>query len=211
MPCPSRRRFLGYLLAVCLPVPAFAAEEPVKLPFEYDAARDPAKDLEVALRIARAAGRRVLIIVGGEWCSWCHVMDRFFVANQDLKRYRDANYVWLKVNWSTENHNDAFLKRYPAIKGYPHLFVLDSGDVCCSRRTRRSSRRGRTRSRGVMRVPRQVGAALGVRSRCRASAQATCSRTSGDGSSARATSAARMAGSGGALPSATAILRDQRS
>jgi len=127
MPRPSRRRFLGYLLAVCLPVPAFAAEEPIKLPFEYDAARDPAKDLEVALRIARAAGRNVLIIVGGEWCSWCHIMDRFFTANQDLKRYRDANYVWLKVNWSTENHNDAFLKRYPAIKGYPHLFVLDSG------------------------------------------------------------------------------------
>lgn len=121
-----RRRLLGFALVAWLPVAAHGADQPVKLPFEYDPARDPAQDLEVALRIARAAGRRVLIIVGGEWCSWCHVMDRFFTANPDLKKYRDANYVWLKVNWSAENHNDAFLRRYPAIKGYPHLFVLDS-------------------------------------------------------------------------------------
>jgi hypothetical protein len=58
--------------------------------------------------------------------------DRFFAANPDLKRYRDANYVWLKVNWSAENHNEGFL-RYPAINGYPHIFVLDSGGACCIR------------------------------------------------------------------------------
>ena len=75
-----RRRFLGSLLAVCLPVPrpVLAADEPVSLPFEFDPARDPAQDLDVALRIARAAGRHVIIDVGGEWCSWCHIMDRFF-------------------------------------------------------------------------------------------------------------------------------------
>ena len=122
-----RRRFLGFALVACLPVAAHGTEQPVKLPFDYDPARNPAQDLEVALRIARAAGRRVIMIVGGEWCSWCHIMDRFFAANPDLKKYRDANYVWLKVNWSADNHNEAFLRRYPAIKGYPHLFVLDSG------------------------------------------------------------------------------------
>jgi len=129
-PIRLRRRFLGLTLGValgaCLPLASRGADQPVGLPFEYDPARDPAKDLEVALRIARAAGRRVLITVGGEWCSWCHIMDRFFAANPDLKRYRDANYVSLKVNWSAENHNDAFLRRYPAIKGYPHLFVVDA-------------------------------------------------------------------------------------
>jgi hypothetical protein len=129
MPClrTSRRRFLAVLSIACLPVSTFAAEEPVKLPFEFDAARDPASDLDVALRIARAASRRVLMVVGGEWSSSSRALDRFFTANPDLKRYRDANYVWLKVNWSAENHNEAFLRRYPAIKGYPHLFVLDSG------------------------------------------------------------------------------------
>jgi len=127
MPClrTSRRRFLAVLSLACLAVPAWAAKEPVKLPFEFDAARDPSSDLEVALRIARAANRRVLIVVGGEWSSASRALDRFFAANPDLKRYRDANYVWLKVNWSAENHNEAFLRRYPAINGYPHIFVLD--------------------------------------------------------------------------------------
>ena len=123
----SRRTFLGFAFVACLPLRARAADQPVKLPFDYDPARDPAQDLDVALRIARAAGRRVLMVVGGEWSSWCRALDHFFTANPDLKRYRDANYVWLKVNWSAENHNDAFLRRYPAIKAYPHLFVLDSG------------------------------------------------------------------------------------
>jgi len=123
----SRRSFLAVLSIACLPVPAFAADEPVKLPREFDAARDPATDLEVALRIARAANRRVLMVVGGEWSTPSRALDRFFAANPDLKRYRDANFVWLKVNWSAENHNEAFLRRYPAINGYPHIFVLDPG------------------------------------------------------------------------------------
>ena len=122
-----RRHFVGFALVACLPLPAHAADQPVKLPFDYDAARDPASDLDVALRIARAASRRVLMVVGGEWSSSSRALDRFFAANPDLKRYRDANYVWLKVNWSAENHNEAFLRRYPAINGYPHIFVLDSG------------------------------------------------------------------------------------
>ena len=45
----------------------------------------------------------------------------------------------------------------------------------------------------------------------RASAQATCSRTSGEGWSARLASAARISADSGALPSATAMLRNQRS
>ncbi len=125
-PSESRRRLL-VLAALSLPLRALAADVPLSLPTDFDPARDPARDLESALKIAHAAGRRVLVEVGGEWCSWCHILDRFFEANPDLRRYRDANYVWLRVNWSPENTNQAFLRRYPAIEGYPHFFVLDAG------------------------------------------------------------------------------------
>jgi len=124
-PNASRRRLLAICAAWALTGPAVAAEPSSPLPTDFDPARDPARDLEVAQRIAHAAGRRVLVEVGGEWCSWCHILDRFFEANPDLRRYRDANYVWLKVNWSPENTNQAFLRRYPPIPGYPHFFVLD--------------------------------------------------------------------------------------
>ena len=68
----------------------------------------------------------MLVDVGGEWCAWCHIMDSFFAANEQARALRDANYVWLKVNWSKENKNEALLSKWPRIDGYPHLFVLDA-------------------------------------------------------------------------------------
>jgi thioredoxin-related protein len=63
--------------------------------------------------------------VGGEWCSWCHTLDRFFQANSDLVQLRDQNFVTVKVNYSEENENKQVLSRYPPISGYPHIFFLD--------------------------------------------------------------------------------------
>ena len=96
------------------------------LPVKFDPARDAASDIASALAQAKRDGKRVLVDVGGEWCSWCHIMDRFIVANADIRSLRDANYVWVKVNYSKENRNDALLSRWPKIAGYPHLFVLDA-------------------------------------------------------------------------------------
>ena len=96
------------------------------LPLKFDPKRDAAKDIETAVRLAKAQGKRVLVDVGGEWCSWCHIMDRFFAATHDVRVLRDAHYVWVKVNWSKDNQNEAVLSRWPKIGGYPHLFVLDA-------------------------------------------------------------------------------------
>ena len=105
---------------------AEALTESSPLPTRFDPMRDPAHDLETALRMARATRRRVLAEVGGEWCTWCHIMDRFFAANPDLAKIRDANFIVLRINFSKENQNQAFLARWPKVAGYPHLFVLDA-------------------------------------------------------------------------------------
>ena len=116
---------------------AFAAGvAALDLPTKFDPARDPAKDVAAAAADARAQGKRVLVDVGGEWCVWCHIMDDFIAANPDVRAAVDANYVLVKVNWSRENKNGAFLATLPAIKGYPHLFVLDgSGKLVHSQET----------------------------------------------------------------------------
>jgi len=95
------------------------------LPAKFDPARDAAADVATAAKQAKAQGKRVLVDVGGEWCAWCHILDRFVDANADVRSLRDAGYVWVKVNWSRENKNEALLSRWPKIQGYPHLFVLD--------------------------------------------------------------------------------------
>jgi len=105
---------------------AFAAgAAALDLPKKFDPARDPARDVAAAAAAAKAQGKRVLVDVGGEWCVWCHIMDDFIAANPDVRAVVDANYVVVKVNWSRENKNEAFLSVYPKINGYPHLFVLD--------------------------------------------------------------------------------------
>lgn len=112
------------LLAAVLSI-TLASANAQTLPEKFEPARDAAKDIAAAAAAAKAQGKRVLVDVGGEWCSWCHILDRFFEANADVRALRDANYVWVKVNWSKENKNEALLSRWPAIQGYPHFFVLD--------------------------------------------------------------------------------------
>jgi len=122
----SRRRFLAALCLLAAGERAQAATESSPLPTRFDPARDPARDLDTALRMARATRRRVLAEVGGEWCTWCHIMDHFFAANPDIAKIRDANFIVLRINFSKENQNQSFLARWPKVAGYPHFFVLDA-------------------------------------------------------------------------------------
>lgn len=122
----TRRRFIAMACALVATFDAAAVTETQPLPTRFDPARDAAHDLETALRIARSTRRRVLAEVGGEWCTWCHIMDRFFASNPDLKKIRDAHFVLLRVNFSKENQNQAFLARWPKVAGYPHLYVVDA-------------------------------------------------------------------------------------
>ena len=92
----------------------------------FDPKRDPASDLEMAKVEAQRGDKRILLDVGGEWCSWCHILDKLVEEDAEIRSFRDANFVWMKVNYSEENENKAFLSAYPEIKGYPHLFVLDA-------------------------------------------------------------------------------------
>jgi thioredoxin-related protein len=102
--------------------PALAAD---RLPEKFDPNRDAVADVAAAVALANAQGKRVLVDVGGEWCPWCHVLDRFLAGNDDVRRLRDESYVWVKVNWSPQKRNDHLLSQWPRIKAYPHLFVLD--------------------------------------------------------------------------------------
>ncbi len=106
------------------------------LPAKFDPTRDAAKDVAMAVSLAKAQGKHVIVDVGGEWCSWCHLLDGFIAADTDVKAVLDKSYVWVKVNYSPENQNKVVLGQWPAAKGYPHLFVLDKqGALVASQNT----------------------------------------------------------------------------
>ena len=106
--------------------PITASAPHVALADGYDPRRDPDKDLAAAIEEAKQSNKNIFVVVGGEWCNWCHTMDRFFHEHSDLPALRDKNYVLMKVSMNQENPNRAFLSRFPRIHGYPHIFILDA-------------------------------------------------------------------------------------
>lgn len=93
---------------------------------KFDPKRDSAKDLAEAIKIATKDRKRILLDVGGEWCSWCHKLDKLFKTDAEVAATLKQKFVLVKVNFSPENENKQFLAKYPKIQGYPHLFVLES-------------------------------------------------------------------------------------
>ncbi len=110
----------------------------------YDPSRDAFADGRAAIKLAAKTQRRVLIEVGGEWCSWCHVLDKFLDDNPDIKQQLHETFVLLKVNVSEENDNKKFLSAFPKPLGYPHMYVAEqNGKVLWSKDTADFIRNGK--------------------------------------------------------------------
>jgi len=102
----------------------------------YDDKRDPFKDAVAAIELANETGRNVLIEIGGNWCTWCHKMDDFLLANPAVYQALHSKYVLLKVNVSDSNENEAFMKSLPPVLGYPHMYVsTNTGKMILSKDT----------------------------------------------------------------------------
>lgn len=115
-------RKLLLALVLCLAVFQAGAQG---LESKFDARRDAAADVARAVAQAGAEGKNVIVDVGGEWCAWCHILHGFIARQPDVRAAIDADFVWVKVNWSPANKNERLLSAWPKVTGYPHLFVLD--------------------------------------------------------------------------------------
>jgi thioredoxin-related protein len=122
------------LLIFILPITAQSGDDAnhhahVSLPDyskNYDPERDPFKDGNNALQNAKKTQRRVLIEVGGDWCTWCHILEKFITNTPAVYEQLHNNFVVLKVNYSDANENETFLNGLPNITAYPHLFITEN-------------------------------------------------------------------------------------
>lgn len=90
----------------------------------FDATRDPDADLLLARRAAAAAGHNVLVIVGGDWCVWCFLLDRHFSQHEAAAKAWYGAFEVLRVYYGDDNTNQAFLSRYPDFHLFPHFYVI---------------------------------------------------------------------------------------
>lgn len=93
----------------------------------YDDQRDPFKDANAALMLAKKTNRNVLIEIGGNWCTWCHKMDAFLLQNPEIYQTLHNQYVLLKISVSDTNENADFMASLPPVLGYPHMYVSTAG------------------------------------------------------------------------------------
>jgi thiol:disulfide interchange protein len=117
----AMRRWVAVVVMwMTVSVAAWAADKP------FDPSRDPAKDLQAAIQQAEAQHKNILMDVGGNWCSWCLLLERTLTEDTDLHSLLEQNYVVLHVNWSMGQQNQGFLGKYPPAKGYPAWYVLSA-------------------------------------------------------------------------------------
>ena len=131
--------FVFFLLLLSAAFNVQASQLPEELPVYsrvYDASRNPNADGRDALKLAKETNRKVLIEVGGDWCSWCFVLDRFIREHPKVASRLHQTFVVLKVNISDENDNVEFMAAFPPARGYPHMYVTDSdGNILSSQDT----------------------------------------------------------------------------
>lgn len=92
----------------------------------FSAGRDPAADLKLALAAAREHERRVLVMVGGDWCVWCFLLDRHFREDPEAARLFYEGFEVLRVYYGDDNPNKAFLDGFPDFEMFPHFFVVET-------------------------------------------------------------------------------------
>jgi len=109
---------------------ALAANAQIQVPAAkiYNPEADAKADLDKAVGQALKESKNVLIQVGGNWCPWCLRLHKFIDADADIKKVIQDNYVFLLVNYSKENKNEAVLESlgFPQRFGFPVFVVLNS-------------------------------------------------------------------------------------
>ena len=124
---PGGARLATLLLCGLLAISARAAESPWSSPWArvYDPAADAVAELNAALNDAKRTERLVLVVVGGDWCAWCHTLDRYFSRNQDLRQGVEETFVVAKLYFEAGHPNGEILDRFPRLERYPHFLIFD--------------------------------------------------------------------------------------
>ncbi len=107
----------------------------------YDPEADPFAQYEQAIAEANATNKLVLIVAGGDWCRWCHVLNRFVEKNEEVEQRLNDTFVVMKVYVGPGNFNELFFSQLPTAYGAPHFWIVSPGrEVLASQSTAKLER-----------------------------------------------------------------------
>jgi thioredoxin-related protein len=77
---------------------------------------------------ATLENKHVLLMIGGNWCKWCRMFNKFVTTDMQLDSAMNKNFIVEHINYSKENKNEEVLKqlKFPQRFGYPVFVILNS-------------------------------------------------------------------------------------
>ncbi len=105
---------------------ATLAELRTPLPYPYDEKADADAAVAAARTRAKAAGKLLLVDLGGNWCPDCRILAGVMDL-PEMKAFMDAHYVEVTVDVGRMNKNLQIPGRYGITKleGVPSVLVID--------------------------------------------------------------------------------------
>ena len=93
----------------------------------YDENADAAADIKNAVELAKQENKQVMVFIGGNWCPWCLILNKFINEDAEVKSMLYDNYKVVKLDHSKGNKNLPILERFdfPQRFGFPVIVILD--------------------------------------------------------------------------------------
>lgn len=106
----------------------------------YDDAADAEREIDQALARARARDKRVLVVFGANWCSWCRRLEHVLQSHPAVSRALTDGFEVVHVSTGARRSgkNAAINARYgdPIQHGLPVFVVLDgTGEIVMTQET----------------------------------------------------------------------------
>jgi len=97
------------------------------LPTPYDSRRNADADLAATIAKAKASGKRVLIDLGGNWCTDCRILAGVMEL-PELKPFIEEHYEVVSIDVGRMNKNMQIPARYGVTKldGVPTVLIVDT-------------------------------------------------------------------------------------
>jgi thioredoxin-related protein len=93
----------------------------------YSHFSNPSELIEKAVPEATENCKRILLIFGADWCTWCNKLSKFIVENEHVSKLLDREYILIKVNIGKWDKNQDMVRKYNVERkaGIPSVVLLD--------------------------------------------------------------------------------------
>jgi thioredoxin-related protein len=94
----------------------------------YDPDLDGKVQISESLNSINGKDKHLLVMIGGNWCKWCRMFDKFSHENPKIDSTLSRNFEVVHINYSkTEPDEELFEELgFPQRFGFPVFVIMDS-------------------------------------------------------------------------------------